>query len=180
MGKKALLEAVLFLSGKALTERQLSETTGIDLTTVKRLLSILSREYGERDSGLEIARRGRRWTLQVREGYLAEASHLAPTTLPPGVLKTASLIAYYQPVKQSHLVSVLGQKAYDHVKRLREMGLITTKPYGRTFLISTTSKFLDFFGLGVRDRDELRKLMAERVGGEPGGSSLASSVIIST
>lgn len=164
MGKKALLEAVLFLSGQAQTERQLAETTGTDLTTTRRLLAILDREYQERDTGLELGRRGRRWTLQVKEAYLEATAEMAPTTLPPGVLKTASLIAYHQPVKQSHLAHLVGSQVYDHVRRLRERGLIAAKPHGRTLLLSTTSKFPEFFGLDAKDREEIRSLLEARVG----------------
>lgn len=163
MSKKALLEAVLFLSGTAMTERQLAETTGLRRRSVRRLLTVLVAEYEARDGGLEVARRGRRWVLQAREAYARRAAPQAPKTLPASVLKTAGLIAYYQPVKQSHLVHVLGSKAYDHVKRLRERGLIAARPEGRTLLLTTTSKFLEFFGLSVGSRKELRRLLAERV-----------------
>ncbi|MCJ2519899.1 MAG: SMC-Scp complex subunit ScpB [Candidatus Thermoplasmatota archaeon] len=174
MGKKSLLEAVLFLSGKAMTERQLSEATGISTTGIKRLLTILNGEYEERGSALRVARRGRRWVMQVREEYMEKAAHMAPTTLPPAVLKSASLIAYYQPVKQSHLVRILGTKAYDHIRRLREGGLIAARPSGRTLLLSTTSKFLEFFGLEARSREDLRRLMAERIGARGEGDSTSS------
>ncbi len=168
MSSKALLEAVLFLSGKAMTDRQLAEATGLSLPAVRRHLTTLVREYDERGGGLEIARRGRRWALQAREAYATRAASPAPRPLPDAVLKTAGLIAYYQPVKQSHLVHVLGSKAYDHVKRLRERGLIAARPAGRTFLLTTTSKFLEFFGLNVGDRRELRRLLADRVGAAEG------------
>lgn len=178
MSKKALLEAILFLSGKAQTARQLALATGMDLTAVKRLLTMLVREYEERDGALEIARRGRRWTIQVREEYASRVADLAPPTLAPGVLKTASLIAYYQPVKQSQLVSIRGARAYDDVKRLRDKGLISSRPHGRTLLLTTTSKFLDFFGLSVSDRDELKRLMAGRIQEPPEGQA-PQGVIIS-
>lgn len=166
MGTKALLEALLFLSGQALTPRQLAQMADVDVTTVKRLLTLLAHEYRERDGGLELARRGRRWVLQVRPAYAARTRAMAPTTLSPSLLKTASLIAYHQPVKQSHLVRLLGSATYDHVRQLREIGLIAARPDGRTLLLSTTSKFLDHFGLDVGDREELRDLMARRLRGE--------------
>jgi segregation and condensation protein B len=180
MGKKALLEAVLFLSGKALTERQLSEATGMTVTTVKRMLSSLAKEYEQRDGALEVARRGRRWVLQVREEYLSKTAHVVPSTLPAGVLKTAGLIAYYQPVKQSQLASILGAKVYDHVRRLREKGLVAARPSGRTLELSTTSKFLDFFGLAASSREELKRLMAKRIGREAREGGAASGLIISS
>lgn len=163
MGKKALLEAVLFLSGRPLTERQLAEATGVELTTVRRLLSLLAREYEARDTALALARRGRRWLLHVREEYVAATADMAPTTMPRGVLKTAGLIAYHQPVKQSHLASLVGSQVYEHVKRLRERGLIAARPAGRTLLLSTTSKFPDYFGLDAASREDIRRLMEERV-----------------
>lgn len=178
MTKKGLLEAVLFLSGKALTERQLAAATGVTLTGVRRLLPALAKEFQERGGGLEVVRRGRRWAFQVKEEYRKETASLAPATLPKPVLKTAGLIAYHQPVKQSHLVRISGPKAYDHVRRLRELGLISARPHGRTLLISTTSKFLEFFGLDAGSKEELREIMAERVTGKTADSS--EGVIISS
>ncbi len=178
MNKKGLLEAILFSSGKAQTSRQLALATSMDLTTVKRLLTILAKEYEERDGSLEVARRGRRWTLQVKDEYASKVSDMAPPTLAPGILKTASLIAYYQPVKQSQLVSFRGARAYDHVRRLRDKGLIASRPHGRTLLLTTTSKFLDFFGLSAGNRDELKRLMADRIQ-EPSKGEVPPSVIIS-
>ncbi len=180
MTKKSFLEAILFLTGKAMTERQLSDMTGVSLTSVKRLLSKLRREYEDRDSGLKVARRGRRWVLQVREEYMAEAAGIAPATLPQGVLKTAGLIAYYQPVRQSHLAHLVGPKVYKHVKGLRERGLIAAKPLARTLLLTTTSKFLEFFGVEARNREDLRRLLAERVGVRVDDTQSSSGLIIST
>ncbi|MFQ6012878.1 MAG: SMC-Scp complex subunit ScpB [Thermoplasmata archaeon] len=164
MRKQGLLEAVLFLTSQALTERQLAEATGMTVSTVRRLLTLLAREYRERESAIEVARRGRRWILQVREEYRQETSDMAPATLPQGVLKTAALIAYHQPVKQSHLAALVGYRAYDHVRRLRDRGLIAARPHGRTLLLHTTGKFPEFFGLDVRSREDLRRLMASRAG----------------
>ncbi len=141
----------------------------MSLPTVRRMLTLLAQEYNERESAIEVARRGRRWILQVRGEYQRETADMAPATLPPGVLKTAALIAYQQPVKQSHLATLVGYRAYDHVRRLRERGLIAARPQGRTLLLSTTGRFPEFFGLDVRDREDLRRLMASRVvAGAPG------------
>ncbi|MFQ5985736.1 MAG: SMC-Scp complex subunit ScpB [Thermoplasmata archaeon] len=174
MRKQGLLEAILFLTARALTERQLAEATGMTVSTVRRVLTLLAREYEERESAIEVARRGRRWILQVRGEYQRETADMAPATLPQGVLKTAALIAYHQPVKQSHLASLVGYRAYDHVRRLRDRGLIAARPHGRTLLLSTTSKFPEFFGLAVRGREDLRHLMASRVGEQDLAGDLAS------
>lgn len=173
MRKRGLLEAILFLTSQALTERQLSEATGMGVPTVRRMLTLLARDYRDRESAVEVARRGRRWILQVKSEYQRETADMAPTTLPPGVLKTAALIAYHQPVRQSHLATLVGYKAYEHVRRLRDRGLIAARPHGRTLLLSTTGKFPEFFGLDVRGREELRQLMASRVGeaGPPSGGA---------
>ncbi|MEE9593642.1 MAG: SMC-Scp complex subunit ScpB [Thermoplasmata archaeon] len=174
MRKQGLLEAILFLTSRALTERQLAETTGMTVSTVRRMLTLLAKEYQERDSAIEVARHGRSWILRVRGEYQRETADMAPSTLPQGVLRTAALIAYHQPVKQSNLASLVGYRAYDHVRRLRDRGLIATRPQGRTLLLSTTGKFPEFFGLEVRDREGLRRLMASRVAEKGPASDLAS------
>ncbi|MFQ5919265.1 MAG: SMC-Scp complex subunit ScpB [Thermoplasmata archaeon] len=174
MRKGGLLEAILFLTSRALSERQLAEATGMSRSTVRRMLTLLAQEYNERESAIEVARRGRRWILQVREEYRRETADMAPATLPLGVVKTAALIAYHQPVKQSHLATLVGYRAYDHVRRLRERGLIAARPLGQTLLLSTTGRFPEFFGLDVRDREDLRRLMASRVAEKGPASDLAN------
>jgi segregation and condensation protein B len=89
---------------------------------------------------------------------------LAKTKVPKKYLKTASLIAYHQPIKQSDLVEMVGGKGYEHVKALKQLGLISTKPYGATKILKTTNRFLEQFGIDAKKPNEIKKFLADKIG----------------
>ena len=66
--------------------------------------------------------------------------------IPQRLLPAAALIAYHQPMAQSQLVDMLGQKAYDHVRDLSEMGLVDRRREGLTRRLTTTRRFAEYFG----------------------------------
>src|SRR2546429_8896162 len=69
------------------------------------------------------------------------------TLLTPGPLRTLSFIALRQPISQSHVVRVRGKLAYQHVKQLKEMDLISYEKLGRSRVLRTTITFADYFNL---------------------------------
>jgi segregation and condensation protein B len=84
------------------------------------------------------------------------AAKLAELKIPKDVLKTVSLIAYYQPVLQSKLSDLLGSKVYAHVRTLEELGLIRTRPKKNSVELTTTKKFIETFGIDARSRGEVK------------------------
>ena len=50
-------------------------------------------------------------------------------------------------MKQSVLIKIRGNKAYDHVKRFVEMGLVNKKKIGHTSELSLSDSFYDYFNL---------------------------------
>jgi segregation and condensation protein B len=73
------------------------------------------------------------------------------------VLRTLSIIAYYQPIMQNELVRVRGDSAYDHVAILLDRGLIEKAREGRSYLLTTTPAFCDYFGFKQGDVDSIKK-----------------------
>ena len=61
-------------------------------------------------------------------------------------MKTLAFIAYKQPLMQSNLVKVRSNKAYDHLKILEEKGFVSKEPKGRSYMLRTTKKFVEYFG----------------------------------
>ena len=66
--------------------------------------------------------------------------------IPQRLMPAAALIAYHQPMSQSTLVGMLGQRAYDHVRELSAMGLISRRRDGLTRRLMTTRRFAEYFG----------------------------------
>ena len=46
---------------------------------------------------------------------------------------------------ESKVIKIRGNKAYDHIKLLKESELITAEKAGRTRLLKLTQKFYDYF-----------------------------------
>ena len=164
MSERGVVEAALFSAGKPLAVDEIAATTGLAADAVRAALSALSRGYEEAESAIEVLRIGEKWTMQIRASYGEKAHAFIPPELPKDLLKTSALIAYHQPVKQSDLVRMVGSKAYEHVKALTDHGLITTRPAGQTLELRTSASFPEFFGLPAGDREEIRRLLAERTG----------------
>ena len=164
MTDRGIVEAALYSSGKALTVDELCRVTGFDEATVKEHLRALAREYRKRESALEITQIGTRWTMQIRQEYTERARPFAPPEIDRDLLKTAALIAYHQPILQSDLYDMIGEKVYEHTRALEDLRLISRKPSGRSLELTTTRYFAEFFGLRTTNREGIRKIMAERAG----------------
>lgn len=164
MSDRAIVEAALYSAGKALTTEDLVRVTGLDEEAVKGHLRALAKEYTKRESALEVTQIGTKWTMQIRSEYTERARVFAPPEIDRDLLKTAALIAYHQPILQSDLFDMIGEKVYEHTKGLESLRLIARKPSGHSFELTTTRYFAEFFGLKTTNRDGIRKIMAERAG----------------
>ena len=83
--------------------------------------------------------------------------------MPKKLLKAASLIAYHQPMSQSRLVELLGQKAYDYVRELAQYGMIDRRKDGNTRRLTTTRRFSEAFGCPYTDRKKVKAWFREQV-----------------
>ncbi len=159
-----IVEAVLFSAGRPLTIPEIEESTGKDRKDIRQAVKKLRRMYRNRKTALEISKIGRKYSLQLKSNFNKYGMEMMDQEINKPLLKTAALIAYYQPVKQSELKKMVGSKVYDHVDQLTDMGLIISEDEGRTYSLRTSPKFQEYFGLEAKDRDELKKIIAEKVG----------------
>ena len=164
MSDRGIVEAALYSAGRTLTLEDLVRVTGFDEALVRDHLRALARDYKKRESAIEVTQIGTRWTMQIRQEYTERARTFAPPEIDRDLLKTAALIAYHQPILQSNLFDMIGEKVYEHTKALEDLKLISRKPSGRSLELTTTRYFAEFFGLKTTNREGIRKLMAERAG----------------
>lgn len=161
---KLLVEGVLFSAGHALQVVEIEQATGLARRDVLRALRRLCAEYRRRNTTIEVAKVGGRWTMQLKEEVTPQARAVAPPEVPGRLLKTLALIAYHQPVRQSELMEMVGPKVYEQVKELADMGLIIAAPKGSTKVLTTTQRFLEYFGIANARRDYIKRFLADRVG----------------
>jgi len=167
VSEQGVVEAAVFSAGKALAVEEIAQTTGLAPDVVRTCLAALAKAYESAGSAIDVARIGDKWTMQIRAEYGERAQAFAPPELPTDVLRTAALIAFHQPVRQSDLVRMVGGKGYEHVRALVDLSLVTAKPVGQTLELRTSPRFPEFFGLPATDREEMRRLLAERAGVPP-------------
>lgn len=129
---------------------------------VRALADELVREYCGRDCGIEIRSFDDRYVMQVRGILAGQVRSVAPKELEAPLIRTLAIIAYKQPMKQSELAMIRGNKSYDHIHKLEELGLITAVKKGRTKVLTTTKGFADYFGLDSDSPDLVRHALLGR------------------
>jgi len=156
---KAAIEAALFASGRTLNPKELSDISGLTEERAAALADDLAAEYSLRSSGIEIKKIGEGYSMQVRFGLAGKILSFAPKEIEAPLIRTLAIIAYKQPIKQSHLVEIRGNKSYDHVKELEKRGLINSEKQGHTKLLTTTRGFADYFGISSANPQAIRRAL---------------------
>lgn len=158
MTKLALLEAVLFTTSEPLTAEELEKTLKMKREDLEKLLHILRQKYAPEDSGIKLSEIGG-YRLVVKHEYTDKVSHLTPhADLSRGLLRVLSIIAYHEPIAQSDIVKVVGNRTYEYVKELETRGLLKSEKKSRTKLLRTTPHFEEYFGA---DKGKIKGLMEE-------------------
>ena len=161
---ETLLEATLFGSGKSLSVKDLSESLGYEEDEITEALTSLQGTIKRRRGGaLRIVEIGGKWAMEVRSNVAEHLPKETKTEMPKKLLKAAALIAYHQPMPQSRLVELLGQKAYDYVRELSQHGMIMRRRDGNTRRLTTTRRFSEAFGCPHTDLRKVRKWFREQV-----------------
>lgn len=155
------IEAALFISGKYLTIPELVALTDINPLMLKELLSKLIEKYRERESSLEILEKSGSFKMDVVAEHVNMINKLATgnSEFTSAEQETLAIIAYKQPIKQSIIIKIRGNKAYDHIKKFSQLGLIKSKRLGHTKELSLSQDFYDYFNL--ESKQEVTKIEQE-------------------
>lgn len=145
------VEAALFVSGKFMTLKELVALTDVNPLLLRDILRTLEEKY--KGKGIEIVRREDLWKMDVHPDFVYMVNRLATgnSEFTKAEQETLAIIAYKQPIKQSMLIKIRGNKAYDHVSKFVSMGLINKKKTGHTAEISLSDTFYNYFNVGDKD-----------------------------
>jgi segregation and condensation protein B len=143
---KRLLEAALFISSRPLMLDDLAKILGVSsLGYVKGLLQKLQKDYDNK--AIELFKIPEGWQFQVKPQYLPRVSKLTPyADISEGGKRTLAIIAYKEPIMQSEIIRMQGNKAYSYIKALMKMNLISAKKTNRTKILTLTQEFERYFG----------------------------------
>ncbi|MHC1602006.1 MAG: SMC-Scp complex subunit ScpB [Methermicoccaceae archaeon] len=156
-----MVEAALFVHEGAASKDELSKLLKLEPERCERALERLCELYEKRAGGVEVVRVGDGYLMQASPRFASKLKRIAQVELPAPVLRTLSMIAYHQPIKQSKLANRRGNKAYSHVKVLVDRGLVQAVPDAHTKMLTTTPLFASYFQLEGEDVDAVRKAMLE-------------------
>jgi segregation and condensation protein B len=151
------VEASLFIAGKFLTLQDLILITDINPLMIKEILYKLEKKYST--GVLRLVQRNNSWKMDVIEKYHYLINRLATGNVEftKAERETLAIIAYKQPIKQSVVINIRGNKSYDHIKKFRELGLVLAKKKGRTFNLSLSEEFYEYFNVSPAEEPEGEK-----------------------
>ena len=151
------LEAVFFVSGRFLNMQELISLSDLNPIIIRELIEKLKEKYENSDSAIEIIEKNGLWKMDVRQEYSSIINKLATgnAEFSKAEQETLAIIAYKQPIKQSVIIKIRGNKAYDHIKKFSDLNLLKKKREGHTHVLSLADDFYDYFS--VKEGEELKE-----------------------
>jgi segregation and condensation protein B len=155
-----ILEAVFFVSGRFLNIQELISLSDLNPIVIKDLIEKLKEKYDSEDSALEIVEKNGLWKMDVKPDYEYLVNKLATgsSESTKAEQETLAIIAFKQPIKQSVIVKIRGNKSYDHIKKFAGLGLIKKKKMGHTHELSLSDDFYDYFNISEQERGNVPEI----------------------
>ena len=143
------LEAIFFVSGRFLSMQELVSLSDLNPIIIQNLIGRLKEKYDESDSAMEIVQKNGSWKMDVRKEYFDIINKLATgsSEFSKAEQETLAIIAFKQPIKQSVIIKIRGNMAYNHIKKFSELGLVKKKKMGHTYELSLSDEFYDYFNV---------------------------------
>lgn len=160
MKLEAVLEGLLFVVGdEGLTVNQIEEILNLDNKQAKELIISLREKYEQNDRGIRIDFLGNTFKLTTKkehkEYYQKLIENPETNVLSQAALETLAIIAYNEPITRVMIDEIRGVSSRDMIRKLVAKGLVKeigrSDLPGRPILYSTTSEFLDYFGLASKE-----------------------------
>lgn len=159
--KKALIEALLFVSGEPVTLAALKNIAELPETELKQIMEELVADYKERGGGLLVIEIANGYQIVTNPAYALWIRKFkntnTATKLSMAALETLAIIAYNQPIIKAELEHIRGVNSDGVIKTLLDRRLIKImgrkEVAGKPLLYGTTREFLQYFGL--KDLTEL-------------------------
>ena len=144
------LEAVFFVSGRFLSMQDLISLSDLNPVIIRDLIEKLKAKYSKMESAMEIVEKNGKWKMDVMQEHSHIINKLATGSaeFSKAEQETLAIIAFKHPIKQSVIIKIRGNKAYDHIKKFMELGLIKKKKIGHTYDLSLAESFYDYFNIG--------------------------------
>lgn len=164
---EAAIEAILFISGEAVSIKKISEIIEQDINTTKQIIEKLIKKYKEEERGIQIVQVNNAFQMCTSPQFFEyiQSFYRSPKkyNMSQAVLETLAIIAYKQPVAKAHIEEIRGVRCDHVVNKLIEYNLVCEvgrmDAPGKPILFGTTEEFLRHFGF--KNINELPQLQEE-------------------
>lgn len=163
------VEAALFISGKWMSVQDLIMLTDINPIMLKEILHRLEKKYSQ--GAIVLIKKESSWKMDVAFKYHYLINRLASGSaeFTKAEQETLAVIAYKQPIKQSVVIKIRGNKAYEHIKKFIELGLVSAKRVGHTNELLLSDEFYEYFSVEKKKQKDEEEVGVEVAGGSEGG-----------
>ena len=143
------VEAVLYLKGRPISKKNLSEITNADINSIDKALRELKEKYSNTKSAIELNEINNCYCLELKSSLNEFVEDLLPSELRTSELRTLATIAIKKKILQSDLIVLRGSGAYDHIKELTNKQFIIKRKQndGRSYWLSLSEKFFQTFAV---------------------------------
>ena len=150
------IEAILFVSGRFLSMKDIIMLSDMNPIIIRETLEKLQEAYDEKESALHLIEKNGMWKMDVRPEFAHLTTKLATgsSEFSKAEQGTLALIAFKQPIKQSVVIKIRGNKAYDDIKRFSELDFLKKKKQGHTYELALSEEFYDYFSLSAPEKTE--------------------------
>ena len=143
------MEAILYLKGRPISKKDLSEITNSDINSIIQALNELKEKYSNSKSAIELNEINNTYCLELKSTLNEFVEDLLPSELRTSELRTLATIAIKKKILQSDLILLRGSGAYDHIKELLDKNFIIKRKQkdGRSYWLSLSEKFFQTFAV---------------------------------
>ena len=143
------VEAVLYLKGRPISKKNLTEITNTDINSINKALKELKVKYSNTKSAIELNEVNNCYCLELKSTLNEFVEDLLPSELRTSELRTLATIAIKKKILQSDLIVLRGSGAYDHIKELTNKKFIIKRKQkdGRSYWLSLSEKFFQTFAV---------------------------------
>jgi len=157
------IEAIFFVSGRFLSMPELVSLSDLNPLIIKECIKKLKEKYDGESSSIKIIEKNDLWKMDVHQDYHYIINKLATgeSEFSKAEQETLAIIAYKQPIKQSVIIKIRGNKAYDHIAKFSSLSLIKKKRQGHTHILTLSDEFYDYFNVS-EDENLLEKRLFDK------------------
>jgi segregation and condensation protein B len=162
----AKIESILFCIPEGIAVDVLANKLNLGLKgDVSKTLAKLKETYDAKTCGIKLIQDGDLWKFKIPDEHAELVREAAIPEFDQPILETLAYIGWRGGSRQCDVVRVRSNKAYNHIKLLKEKGFIESHKSGLSKWLQPTRKFYEYFKIDPAQKlpvpEEIEKRLQE-------------------